>query len=268
MEKVTVDVIIENKEKDSLELLTRDENDVKALNDTELREKLSAYGISPGPILPSTRATYENKLLQLMNEDPAIEAEEEGRCNDNEKEKNEELGQTTEVVFQANNLRVRAGCASELEHENNPPVNVVERQKKLLSPDVEHSLAKIVAELQEILPEGKVALNRSQGQRRRVGSSPDRNYGRKINNTPYLDYGYPDANSVGASTRRRTAVRETAASLKQNPKIKSLMEPETEGLIPTRVGIAVFAVFIFLLFVYVTMETNLDNPFRNFIMGK
>lgn len=46
-----MDVIIENKEKDSLELVTRDEIDVKALNDTELREKLSAYGISPGPIL-------------------------------------------------------------------------------------------------------------------------------------------------------------------------------------------------------------------------
>ncbi|KAJ7333029.1 hypothetical protein JRQ81_015209 [Phrynocephalus forsythii] len=266
MEKVTVDVHIENKEKDSLELVTREEIDVKMLNDTELREKLSAYGISPGPILPSTRTTYENKLLQLMKQCPEVAAEEESRLDDSEKEKNAEPGQTTEVVFQTNNLTVTAECTSDLD--NNPPVDVTERQKKLLSPDVEQSLAKIVAELQEILPDGKVALNRSQGLRRRAGSSPERNYKQKINNTPHIDYGYPDANSVGLSTRRRT-VKENAASAKQIAKTKSLMVPETstEGLIPTRIKIAVFAVFIFLLFVYVTMETNLDNPFRSFIMG-
>uniref|UniRef100_A0A6J0TZP1 LEM domain-containing protein 1 n=1 Tax=Pogona vitticeps TaxID=103695 RepID=A0A6J0TZP1_9SAUR len=266
MEKITVDVHIESKEKDSLELVTSNEIDVKALNDTELREQLSAYGISPGPILPSTRATYENKLQQLMKQCPTVAAEKESRLDDSEKEKNGELGQTTEVVFQTNNLRVTAGCASELD--NNPPVDVAERQKKLLSPDVEHSLAKIVAELQEILPEGKV-LNQSKGQRRVAGSSPDRSYRQQMNNPPHTDYGYPDANSVGLSTRRRT-VKENVHSVKKSPKIKSLMVPEkpAEGLIPTRLKIAMFALFIFLLFVYVTMETNLDNPFRSFIMGK
>lgn len=56
MEKVTVDVHIENKGKDSaeqgsVEQDSKDEIDVTALSDTELWELLCAYGITPGPIL-------------------------------------------------------------------------------------------------------------------------------------------------------------------------------------------------------------------------
>ncbi|XP_062975387.1 LEM domain-containing protein 1 [Elgaria multicarinata webbii] len=266
MEKVTVDVLIESKEQDSAKQDFKDEIDVKALDDTELRKQLCIYGICPGPILPSTRTTYEKKLMQLMQQCPTVAAEEKSRLDDSELENDGGKGQTTEVVLQTNNLKVTAECASGLD--NKSAIDVVERQKKLLSPDVEHSLARIVAELQEILPEGKVALQRSQGLRRKAAGSPESNCRKKRSDSPHIDYGYPDANSVGQSTRRKT-VREDCP-VKQSPEIKCQVAPvnQREGRIPTRVKIAVFAIFLFLLFVFVTMETNLENPFASFIMGK
>ncbi|XP_044301873.1 LEM domain-containing protein 1 isoform X2 [Varanus komodoensis] len=213
----------------------------------------------------STRTTYEKKLLQLMKQCPTIAAGSK-RLAESDLEKDEKKGLTTEVVLQTNNLKVTAECASGLD--NKPVRDVEERQKKLLSPDAENSLAKIVAELQEILPEGKVALQRSPGVRRKAGGSPENNYRKKRSGAPPIDYGYPDANSVGQSTRRRT-VREDPPP-KQGPDTKCMAVPVYPRVdrIPMRVKIAVFAIFIFLLLVYVTMETNLENPFTTFIMHK
>ncbi|XP_077785129.1 LEM domain-containing protein 1 isoform X1 [Podarcis muralis] len=270
MEKVTVDVHIENKGKDSaeqgsVEQDSKDEIDVTALSDTELWELLCAYGITPGPILPSTRTIYENKLLQLMKQCPGTAAELNSEVNS----ENDGEGKTTEVVIQTNGLKVTTEHTSG--SENKSPADVVERQKKLLSSDVEHSLAKIVAELQEILPEGKVALHRSQGPRKKVGS-PERNYRQKTSDLPHQDFGYPDVNvTVGESARRRrNAIKENPPSVKQDPGTKChvVAGRSREGHIPMRVKIAAFAIFMFLLFVYVTMETNFHNPFTSFAKGK
>lgn len=67
MEKVTVDVLIENMENnnsteqngedDLTKQDSKNEKQVKALNDTELREQLCDYGVSPGPILRTHQMT-------------------------------------------------------------------------------------------------------------------------------------------------------------------------------------------------------------------
>ncbi|XP_004464806.1 LEM domain-containing protein 1 [Dasypus novemcinctus] len=44
--------------------------DVKSLTDSELEEQLCKLGYSPGPILPSTRKVYQNKLVQLLTSAP------------------------------------------------------------------------------------------------------------------------------------------------------------------------------------------------------
>ncbi|XP_037662053.1 LEM domain-containing protein 1 [Choloepus didactylus] len=44
--------------------------DVRCLSDSELQEELQKLGFSPGPILPSTRKVYENKLVQLLVSTP------------------------------------------------------------------------------------------------------------------------------------------------------------------------------------------------------
>ncbi|XP_023556992.1 LEM domain-containing protein 1 [Octodon degus] len=40
--------------------------DVHCLSDGELQKQLKKLGLSPGPILPSTRKVYEKKLVQLL----------------------------------------------------------------------------------------------------------------------------------------------------------------------------------------------------------
>ncbi|XP_077190841.1 LEM domain-containing protein 1 isoform X2 [Paroedura picta] len=266
MEKVTVDVIIEKQNEDSPKQDFKDETDVKALNDTELREQLSEYGISPGPILPSTRTIYEKKLLQFMKESPAVADKQKTDDSVSDEGKDAEQGRTTQAALETNSLKVTAECASGADNKSH--TEVVERQKKLLSPDVEYSLARIVAELQEILPEGKVAAYRAQGQRRKSSSSPERNHRQMKGDIPHEDYGYPEA-STGQSTRRRST-KENPLSLKKSPEIKSEVVPgqPDEGFIPMRVKMAVFAIFVFILLIYVTMETNRDNPFIAFITGK
>nr|XP_056701429.1 LEM domain-containing protein 1 [Euleptes europaea] len=265
MEEVSVDGLLENQDGDSSKQDSNDELDVRALNDIELREQLSEYGISPGPILPSTRTIYEKKLLQFMKECPAIAAGQKRDDCVSDTGKNAEQGRT-EVVLETNNLKMTAECASGIDKKTH--TDVAERQKKLLSPDVEYSLAKIVAELQEILPEGKVAAYRSQGQRKKANSSPDRKHKPMKDDMPHEDYGYPEA-GAGQSTRRR-AIKGNPLPVKKGAEIKSQVVPEQpdEGYIPMRVKMAVFAIFVFILLIYVTMETNLDNPFIAFITGK
>ncbi|ETE68298.1 hypothetical protein L345_05908, partial [Ophiophagus hannah] len=169
-----------------------------------------------------------------------------------------------EVILQNSNFRVSAECACSSDNKE-PLDEITERQKKLLLPDSEHSLAKIVAELQEILPEGKMASHRSQGLRKKVGNSPETSKQKKSDKL-HIDYGHPDANTVGTSSRRRT-LRETPPSLMKCPENKpqKTCEKPAEGLMPMRIKIAVFCVCVFLLFAYVAMETS---PFTSFFSRK
>ncbi|XP_063156157.1 LEM domain-containing protein 1 [Candoia aspera] len=264
MENVTVDLHIESKEQGTAEQSLKEDVDVKTLSDTELWKQLCVYGVSPGPILPSTRTVYENKLLQLMKQCPGAAAGEKSRLDDCERENVGAKGQTTEVILQNSNFRGSAECACS--SDNKAPLDeITERQKKLLSPDSEHSLAKIVAELQEILPEGKMASHRTQGLRKKIGNSPETSKQKK-SDALHIDYGHPDASSVGTSSRRRT-LREIPPSVKKRPETKpqKACEKPAEGVIPMRIKIVVFCIFVFLLFVYVTMETS---PFPTFFSRK
>ncbi|XP_034270314.1 LEM domain-containing protein 1 [Pantherophis guttatus] len=254
MENVTVDVHIKSKEQDIEGQSVKEEVDIKSLTDTELWKKLCSYGVNPGPILPSTRIVYENKLQQLMKQCPGAAAGEKSLKVDCEKENVGAKGPAAEVL-QNSNFRVSAECPCS--SDNKAPLDeITERQKKLLSPDSEHSLAKIVAELQEILPEGKMASHRSQGLRKKVGNSPETSKQKKSDKL-HIDYGRPDASTVGTSSRRRT-LRETPPLIKKCPENKpqKTCEKPAEGLIPIRIKIAVFCLVVFLLFAYVTMETN------------
>ncbi|XP_073443310.1 LEM domain-containing protein 1 isoform X4 [Dendrobates tinctorius] len=89
-----------------------DEMDLKSLSDSELKEQLRKHGVNPGPILSTTRAIYERKLQQLLDEkqlkvngggheDQYSDSEDEGvqvknltdmRCELNEDRGNKTLG--------------------------------------------------------------------------------------------------------------------------------------------------------------------------------
>ncbi|KAG8518086.1 LEM domain-containing protein 1 [Galemys pyrenaicus] len=52
--------------------------DVKCLSDYKLQYELDKLGFSPGPILPSTRRVYENKLMQLLVSTPCASVVSDG----------------------------------------------------------------------------------------------------------------------------------------------------------------------------------------------
>uniref|UniRef100_A0A8C5KRB4 LEM domain containing 1 n=1 Tax=Jaculus jaculus TaxID=51337 RepID=A0A8C5KRB4_JACJA len=63
--------------------------DVQCLSDCELHDRLEKLGFSPGPILPSTRKVYEEKLAQLLvsplSDPPAMErSRKPDRCEDSD----------------------------------------------------------------------------------------------------------------------------------------------------------------------------------------
>ncbi|XP_030417437.1 LEM domain-containing protein 1 [Gopherus evgoodei] len=288
MAQVTVGVLIEKQEQENRDQDTTDEISIKLLSDNELQEKLLMYGAEPGPILPSTRTLYENKLLQLVNPSPQqlrAKSKESGDL-DRSSESEEEKETNTEIVLETKDFKVTAACATG--YSKAPHTEFSERHKKLLAPDADYSLAKIVAELEQILPEDKLPAHRTQGQKRSGGSSPQASRRTKaadiMGDSVSKDDGqgetwFPEPRSpIGISPRRRS-VRESDPSTqniveksrveKENPKASALEHKEAHrGILSMPIRIAILAIFVFVLFVYVTMETNPDNPFTNFITGR
>ncbi|KAM7170816.1 LEM domain-containing protein 1 isoform 1-T1 [Macrochelys suwanniensis] len=291
MAQVTVGVLIEKQEQENRVQDTTDEISIKLLSDNELQEKLLMYGAEPGPILPSTRTLYENKLLQLVNPCPqgiCAKPKESGDLDRNS-ESEEEKETSTEVVLETKDFKVTAACATG--YCKAPHTEFSERHKKLLAPDADYSLAKIVAEEKQILPEDKLPAHWTQGQKRSDGSSPQTSRRTKAADTTGDSVGkddgqgetwFPDPRSpIGISPARRRSVRESDPSthtIVEKPKVEkekleaaaaALERKEARrGIIPMPIRIAILAIFVFVLFVYVTMETNPDNPFTNFIIGR
>nr|XP_048682839.1 LEM domain-containing protein 1 isoform X2 [Caretta caretta] len=256
MAQVTVGVLIEKQEQENQDQDTTDEISIKLLSDNELQEKLLMYGAEPGPILPSTRTLYENKLRQLVNPSPqglCAKPQESGDLDqDSESEEEKETG--TEVVLETKDFKVTAACATG--YCKAPHVEFSERHKKLLAPDADYSLAKIVAEETDTMGDS-VGKDDGQG-----------------------ETWFPDPRSpIGISPTKRRSVRESDPSTqnivekskveKEKPKAAALEREEVHrGILSMPIRIAILAIFVFVLFVYVTMETNPDNPFTNFIIGR
>ncbi|XP_038235854.1 LEM domain-containing protein 1 isoform X2 [Dermochelys coriacea] len=311
MAQVTVGVLIEKQEQENRDQDTTDEISIKLLSDNELQEKLLMYGAEPGPILPSTRTLYENKLRQLVNPSPqglCAKPKESGDLDrDSESEEEKETG--TEVVLETKDFKVTAACATG--YCKAPHIEFSERHKKLLAPDADYSLAKIVAEkiFQKCYPqnhvpeeivkqnganEGKIMLDKSTMTYRTPANTPQASIFVKqsrlqaadtLGDSVGKDDGqgktwFPDPRSpIGISPAKRRSVRESDLSTqnivekskveKEKPKAAALEQEEVHrGILSMPIRIAILAIFVFVLFVYVTMETNPDNPFTNFITGR
>uniref|UniRef100_A0A8D0G3D6 Thymopoietin n=1 Tax=Sphenodon punctatus TaxID=8508 RepID=A0A8D0G3D6_SPHPU len=50
----------------------KDDLDVTELSNEDLQEQLVKYGVSPGPIVATTRKLYEKKLLKLIEQGPEL----------------------------------------------------------------------------------------------------------------------------------------------------------------------------------------------------
>ncbi|XP_068774615.1 LEM domain-containing protein 1 [Struthio camelus] len=294
MAQVTVGVLVKEPE-ENVDQPSPEELDVKRLSDSELQEQLILYGAEPGPILPSTRTLYENKLLQLMDQSTLAccskPDESEHLDQSSEDEDQEEQERSAQVILETKDFKVTAACASG--HCKPSYQEVPERHKKLLSPNADHSLAKIMAELEQILPEDKLLVHRTQGQKRSGGSSPKAVRRTKAGEASSDGTGKDDKDetwfadpwsSIGISRKRPEkedgqssaqknmetfkVEKERFVLEKENYRARAAPEETSRSLIPMPVRIAIFAIFVFVLFVYVTMEIDPNNPLINFILRR
>ncbi|XP_064354049.1 LEM domain-containing protein 1 [Dromaius novaehollandiae] len=147
MAQVTVGMLIEQPE-ENVDEHNLEELDAQRLSDSELRDQLILYGLEPGPILPSTRTLYENKLLQLIDESTLAccgKPDESGHLDEgSENEDHEEQETNSQVILETKDFKVTASCASGYCKPSH--LEVPERHKKLLSPNADHNLVKIMAE--------------------------------------------------------------------------------------------------------------------------
>ncbi|KAM6041005.1 uncharacterized protein LJ206_019876 [Theristicus caerulescens] len=157
-----------------------------------------------------------------------------------------------------------------------------EYRMKLLLPDADYSLAEIIAEEKQILPEDELPIDQTQGQERSAGSSPHgslkavwrkRMSGISSDGTDDDDQGetcFSDSLPPGGirSSRKRPKKErrqspawkntKTAEVEKETPMLENgenrahvAQEETTESLIPTPVRIVIFAVFVFVIFMRV-----------------
>ncbi|XP_064328484.1 uncharacterized protein LOC135316963 [Phalacrocorax carbo] len=187
---------------------------------------------------------------------------------------------STGVTFETKDFKVTAACAfgcTESSH-----LEMSECRMKLLLPDANYSVAEIIAEEKQILPEDELPIDQMQGQERSAGSSPHgslkaacrkRMSGTSKDRTDKDGQGetcFSDSlppRGIRSSRRRprkerkqlparkntKTAEVEKVTSMLKNGKKRAevAQEETTQSLIPTPVRIVMLAIFVFVIFVHV-----------------
>ncbi|XP_025933034.1 LEM domain-containing protein 1 [Apteryx rowi] len=199
MAQVTIGMLIEQPEED-VDQHNPEELDVQRLSDSELQEQLILYGAEPGPILPSTRTLYENKLLQLID-------------------------QSTQAC---------CGKLDESGHLDQGSENEDQKEQGLMM--------RVPGYLEQ-------HLSSHNPSRKRPEKEDEQSPAQKAIETFKVE-------------------KEKFVLEKENYRARVAQEETSRSLIPMPVRIAIFAIFVFVLFVYVTMETDPNNPLINFILRR
>ncbi|KAM8795868.1 uncharacterized protein ACNFOS_010818 [Eudromia elegans] len=178
----------------------------------------------------------------------------ESESSENEDEKTEEGN--TEVILETKDFKVTSACASGYCEPSN--LEVPERHKKLLSSDTDDSLAKIMAEESEASKDGTGEDEQDETWLSDSWSPTG------IRKRPEKEDEQPQAQTVETFK----AEKDTLMLEKDNCRARVAAQEASRSMIPMPVRIAIFAAFVFVLFVYVTMEIDPKNPIIDLIMGR
>ncbi|XP_073523083.1 LEM domain-containing protein 1 isoform X8 [Phyllobates terribilis] len=224
-----------------------DKMDLKSLSDSELKEQLRKHGVNPGPILPTTRAIYERKLQQLLEEkqlkengggqeDQYSDSEDEGvqvknltdmRCELNGDGGNKTLGcdsysqNNEKVTADKNTMTYRAPA-------NTPKACVFTRPSRLQQDDASPD------DFSDLLSQS--ALGMSATRRKPIKGAAGRP----------IQFRYDDI-----ATRAR-----------MQEQTKTVTEGKPQRLVSVRLQIVIFLIVAFIVLVYITMESSPENPFN------
>ncbi|XP_072336229.1 LEM domain-containing protein 1 isoform X3 [Scyliorhinus torazame] len=215
--------------------------DVTQLSNEELKEQLMKHGVTPGPIVATTRMVYEKKLLKLMGQGPAVPPLKQNGTGDvdqySDSEEEDDFppeGSTRTIIDSSyqrqNTMKVTATAASSTS--KSEPIQPKEIGDVLtqMFPDEMNS------------PSGINATRR----RPIKGAA-----GRPI------QYNF-DELLTRATERKNYKERNTYLVTKESK--------PAQRLVPVWLQILLFIFVVFLLFlVYQAMESNQENPFAYFL---
>ncbi|XP_067913572.1 lamina-associated polypeptide 2, isoforms beta/delta/epsilon/gamma-like [Heterodontus francisci] len=215
--------------------------DVTQMSNEELKEQLMKHGVTPGPIVATTRMIYEKKLLKLMGQGPAVPPLKQNGTGDvdqySDSEEEDDFppeGSTHSIIDSSyqrqNTTKITATTASSTN--KSEPIQPKEMGDVLtqMFPDEMNS------------PSGINATRR----RPIKGAA-----GRPI------QYKFDDL-LTRATERHNYKGRSTYLVTKENK--------PSQRLVPVWLQIVLFIIVVLILFlVYQAMESNQENPFSYFL---
>ncbi|XP_069612324.1 LEM domain-containing protein 1 isoform X5 [Ranitomeya imitator] len=278
-----------------------DKMDLKSLSDSEIKEQLRKHGVIPGPILPTTRAIYERKLQQLLEEKQLKEngGGHEDQYSDSEDE-GVQVKNLTDVRCELNGDRGNKTPSCDNYSQNNIPACIAaEFNKNVAALGVDFSVTKMLKQM-----ERRPSLNQTtdcrngQENKNLTSKSQEKVTADKITmtyrapaNTPKAcvftkpsrlqqDGASPDdfsdllsQSALGMSATRRKPIKGAAGRpikflyddivtrARMQEQTKTVTEGKPQRLLSVRLQIVIFLIVAFVVLVYITMESSPENPF-------
>ncbi|XP_005640847.1 LEM domain-containing protein 1 isoform X1 [Canis lupus familiaris] len=202
--------------------------DVKSLSDYELQNELNKLGFSPGPILPSTRKVYEKKLVQLLVSPPCASTVMNGPCELDRAQDDDDSEELNVTIILKGNIILSSEKNKALK--KNPVFEIQEQQEEIMKSNSDYSDNMIIKRLE--------ASN----------TNPE------ALDIYYLAYKHPEGirfPNRASNTRFEgwSCIRETDYC----PVNRSVEFGNLE-ILPVGLKLAVFGIFIIVIFVYITVE--------------
>uniref|UniRef100_A0A6I8NDQ6 LEM domain-containing protein n=1 Tax=Ornithorhynchus anatinus TaxID=9258 RepID=A0A6I8NDQ6_ORNAN len=218
--------------------------DVEKLSDFELLDQLTKHGLKPGPILPSTRKVYEKKLLQILNVRPSKPTVKK-TTGDLELFSENDEEYFSDSVLEPGSLEM----TSEKAQEDGKVSNTIDVNILL----IEVPESTFVGEYELIIytPDPRSPFGVRPFEKKLIKEE-----------VPPAQPDEPKTEVVTPPPQMETQVASEEVAEEPEMLIPKI-EPD-EGL-PLAFRAAVFGIFVFVLLVYITMETNPENPFTKFL---
>ncbi|XP_075469871.1 LEM domain-containing protein 1 isoform X2 [Ascaphus truei] len=271
--------------------------DVRSLSNSELKEQLLKRGVRPGPILPSTRSVYERKLQQLLEEGPA-QVRENGAGDVDQYSDSEDEGfhlQKRVEMKSESPLRAAMNGVSSYSAANIPSSLAAEYNQNLATLGDDFSVSKILKQMERRSSAGQASgyhTGQDGATKEKVTADKNTMTYRTPSNTPKAcvfvkqsrlqpedptrldDFSEPMSLSpLGLSATRRKPIKgaagrpiqfkydDLATRARMQEQKGAAAEKGARRLVPVALQIVVFVVVAFFALVFLTMETNPENPF-------
>ncbi|XP_060034690.1 LEM domain-containing protein 1 [Erinaceus europaeus] len=191
--------------------------DVKCLSDSELQYELDRLGFSPGPILPSTRKVYEKKLVQLLVSASCAPLVTSRTWKQDAVETCDDSEEVNATIILKGNIILSKEKVKELKR--NPVFEIQEQQEDTVKPNFD---CKIVTKA-------------------------------STTKLKTMDLGYLGHQGLRCPTRMSITLGKERCISKE----KDTMDRDKQELFPVGLKLAVFGIFIIVVFVYITVEKPL-----------